>query len=132
MAVERRMQLPVGRYWIAYPPDQATAFIRWWNASRPNVGIERTSRDPKTGWETVVFLVKAPVPDFPQVELGFPNVAGADVKTTGDTIQVPIVDEPGLLEAVSGGARSFLAMVPWLLGLAALLLLPQKGKRPGA
>lgn len=89
-AIERANPLPAGRYWVDVFTPQEAAFQAWLQKNKSNVAVTTTeSFDPIDSYPGRVwrlFEVNAPVSwEGP----GFPTIAGANVQTSGDTVQRP-------------------------------------------
>lgn len=130
--IERRSPLPVARYWITafgdkeplladYLKTQASAgFVRVTITEH----IEETSDHPAGSF--FVFIVRAPnaVP-WPGKLFGFPNLAGADIKSLADTVDRPDMPTDGLddlgdlLQKVADTGST----IAWLAGGAAVVLI---------
>jgi hypothetical protein len=89
-AMERANPLPIGRYWVDVFTPQEAAFQDWLKRNKGNVAVTTTESfepiDDYPGRVWRVFEVNAPVPwEGP----GFPTIAGADIKSSDDTVQRP-------------------------------------------
>ena len=115
--LERRRPLPVGRYWADVFPQNRPAWSAWidMQTKSGNARIESTSHDEGSGgapehdwvlWTTSVETI------WPDDVMGFaPNVAGAEVTQSSDTVQRPDPEKPTsdkigetLKDIVMGGA----------------------------
>jgi len=115
--MERHNPLPPNaRYWVDTSPADQPAFNAWLSMNRGAVKVVSTTRDPKSGWEWVLFEVTAPLVwwDGP----GYPTIADADVVRESDVKQIPhvqsaseILDELGeSVSEVAGGATTKIAI----------------------
>ena len=96
MALQRENPLPVGRYWIDVFDDGARFELadRWFRDNAGAVKVDETETfEANAGGPARVFrifrVVNPMTVRWPATELGFPTVAGADVKGSGDTVQRP-------------------------------------------
>jgi hypothetical protein len=100
VAVERRNPLPAGRYWLDVFGEQRAKFTAWRLLNGKAVRVlatESHDTDPPRDW--VRFDTTAPVPW--EAAFGFPTIvpAGADVTTSGQTVQRPD-PEPEFLDTI--------------------------------
>lgn len=132
MALERRSPLPRARYWITAFGEKEpmlAAFLKTQSMAgflqvTITENIEETSDHPSGSF--FVFVVKQPdtVP-WPATLFGFPNLAGADIKSLADTVQRPDKPQDGLddlgdfIEKVADTGST----IAWLAGGAAVVLI---------
>ncbi len=115
--MERANPLPPNaRYWVDTSPADQTAFNAWLAMYRGAVKVVSTTRDPRSGWEWVLFEVTAPLVWWEGP--GFPTKADATVQTESDVKQIPhvqsaseILDDLGqTVGEVAGGATTKIAI----------------------
>jgi hypothetical protein len=132
VAVERRNPLPVGRYWIDLFGDKRQVFTDWQRQNRDTVKVRETEDHPDESPPHTFFIFEVLGPDasgqlgaphFPD-ELGFPNIATADIQSEQDTVSKPDVEQPSG-QAIATGSIVFGALLLW-----ALFESSKKGKRP--
>ncbi|MDE1994798.1 MAG: hypothetical protein KGI75_20005 [Rhizobiaceae bacterium] len=132
MAIERKSPLPRARYWITgFGENELTLATYLKTQSMAGFvdvtiteNIDETSDHPRGSF--FVFVVKEPnaVP-WPATLFGFPNLAGADIKSLADTVQRPDKPQDGfdnlgdLIEKVADTGST----IAWLAGGAALVLI---------
>ena len=130
--IERRSPLPVARYWITAFGDKEpllAAFLKTQSSAgflRVTITehIDETSDHPPGSF--FVFVVKQPnaVPWAGSL-FGFPNLAGADIRTLADTVDRPDKPQDGLdsLGDVLQKVADTGTTIAWLAGGAAVVLI---------
>lgn len=157
MAVERRNPLPPGVYWIDVFDPNRQAFAEWLKAFAPVVRLRATehfgpgtsplhaflqgawtvspalaalanlvpgTEGPARDW--ALFEVLAPSP-FDAKRFGYPTIAGAEVKSSDDTVQKPDVKPPDLASFFTTSFGQGLMGLGIAFGvIAAIKLLPRR------
>jgi hypothetical protein len=87
MAVETRNPLPAGRYWIdvSKEPKPLGTFEGFLSAFADFIHVESTEDDPE--FSLYIFNTSKPLV-WPE-GIGYPTIAGADIKSRADTVQRP-------------------------------------------
>jgi hypothetical protein len=106
VTIERNTNpLPKGRYWITVldsPEGQLASFDEWLSDVSGSVKVESSEldRDSKPPSQFVIFNVTGLGAFFNAEQFGFPNKAPAGIKNREDAEQAPVIDEPGLADAL--------------------------------
>lgn len=119
-ALERRNPLPVGRYWIDIFEPKKEVFYNWLRIASISVQVlatetrEATDQWPASEW--YLFETKQMLMWDIAGDVGWPTVAGPEVKTSDDTVQKPkpegLFKNPSFeTKVVIGGAALLLAAV---------------------
>ncbi len=130
--IERNSPLPIARYWITAFGDKEPLLAQYLK-TQSSAGflrvtitehIEETSDHPSGSF--FVFVVKtAKAVPWPGQLFGFPNLAGADIKSLADTVDRPDLPNDGfddlgdLLQKVADTGST----IAWVAGGAALVLI---------
>lgn len=137
-AVVRTNPLPAGRYWLdVFTPspsghaDSEVVFDRWLVENFGRVVVRTTETfagPPLRNWYLFEVLAGATPTPFPFTALGFPTKAGANVTSSGDTVQRPPPEAgaSSAVEALLEALRSNATLV--LIAAGAVLLARSKGK----
>lgn len=126
MTVETRNPLPAGRYWIdvSKSPKSLGTFLGFLDAHKGFVHVEATEDDPEFSWylfSTTKDLI------WPE-GIGYPTVAGADIKSRADTVQradpeKDVIDQlPTAGDIVSGVKSSLTGAVSLVAAVVAAAL----------
>jgi hypothetical protein len=95
---ERTNPLPVGRYWIDVFGDNRAKMSTWLSANRLTVqAVDTESFAENPGGparDFYIFKVTAPTA-FDMKTFGFPDIAGATVNSSADTVQEPPPEPSG-------------------------------------
>lgn len=100
--IERRSPLPVARYWVTAFGDKESALAAFLN-TQVQAGLVKVTQtehidetDDHPAGSFLVFVVTKPnsVP-WLATAFGFPNLAGADIKSLADTVDRPDMPQDG-------------------------------------
>lgn len=107
MALERHSPLPVGRYWVTAFGGKESALAAFLN-SQVLAGLAKVTitehidetNDLATGHPAGSFFVFVVLQDnavpWPAIAFGYPNRAGADIRSLADTVDRPDLPQDGL------------------------------------